>query len=130
MPRDQIDTGPQEAEMTFLEHLDELRRRIMYSVISILATFVLGWIFREQIWSERLLESPAVNFSQFYVELEEIISQSSFQSKGLAEEAVFCAGCTEARGLNFQAAAVLGLAEGEFPGTIRETCTSLIIRII
>jgi sec-independent protein translocase protein TatC len=47
------DLGDRElgGRMTFLEHLDELRRRIMYSVISILATFVLGWIFREQIFA-------------------------------------------------------------------------------
>jgi len=36
--------------MTFLEHLDELRRRIMYSLISIILTFVVAWIFREQIY--------------------------------------------------------------------------------
>ncbi|HLV02645.1 MAG TPA: twin-arginine translocase subunit TatC, partial [Acidobacteriota bacterium] len=36
--------------MTFLEHLDELRRRILYSVIAIVATFVVAWIFREPIF--------------------------------------------------------------------------------
>jgi len=47
------DLGDRElgGRMTFLEHLDELRRRIMYSVIAILVTFVLGWIFREQIFA-------------------------------------------------------------------------------
>ncbi len=36
--------------MTFLEHLDELRRRILNSVIAICVTFLAGWIFREQIF--------------------------------------------------------------------------------
>jgi sec-independent protein translocase protein TatC len=36
--------------MTFLEHLDEFRKRIMYSFGSIIVTFVLCWIFREQIF--------------------------------------------------------------------------------
>ncbi len=37
-------------KMTFLEHLDELRRRILNSVIAIFVTFLGGWIFREQIF--------------------------------------------------------------------------------
>lgn len=36
--------------MTFLEHLDEFRRRILRSVISIVVTFSVAWIFREQIY--------------------------------------------------------------------------------
>jgi sec-independent protein translocase protein TatC len=42
--------------MTFLEHLEELRKRILYSVISILITFVAGWTFREEIY--RFLSAP------------------------------------------------------------------------
>jgi sec-independent protein translocase protein TatC len=36
--------------MTFLEHLDELRKRIMRSVIAVVVTFCVAWIFREQIY--------------------------------------------------------------------------------
>jgi sec-independent protein translocase protein TatC len=36
--------------MTFLEHLDELRKRILHSLIAIVATFVIGWIFREEVF--------------------------------------------------------------------------------
>ena len=36
--------------MTFLEHLDELRRRIMHSVIAVVVTFLVSWIFRETIF--------------------------------------------------------------------------------
>lgn len=54
-PPDDADDEPVEEKelggrMTFLEHLDELRKRILYSVVSILITFVAGWTFREEIY--------------------------------------------------------------------------------
>ena len=52
---EELDDEPETRElggrMTFLEHLDELRRRILYSMASILVTFVIGWVFREQIFA-------------------------------------------------------------------------------
>ncbi|MFB3903102.1 MAG: twin-arginine translocase subunit TatC [Acidobacteriota bacterium] len=39
------------ARMTFLEHLDELRRRILYSIIGMAGGFAVCWIFREQIFA-------------------------------------------------------------------------------
>ena len=36
--------------MTFLEHLDEFRKRILRSVIAVLVTFCVAWVFREQIY--------------------------------------------------------------------------------
>ncbi len=36
--------------MSFLDHLDELRKRIFHALISVIATFVGAWIFREQIF--------------------------------------------------------------------------------
>jgi sec-independent protein translocase protein TatC len=45
---------PEERElggrMTFLEHLDELRRRILYSLAAVLVAFVGAWAFREEIY--------------------------------------------------------------------------------
>lgn len=38
------------AKMTFLEHLDELRKRILWSGIAITVTFIGCWIFREPIF--------------------------------------------------------------------------------
>ena len=84
------------------------------------ALAALNRIFKEQIQAECLLDSQPVTFSQFADELGELINQRSYQPREWEEDAVFCAGCTEARGLAFQAAALLGLAEGEFPGTIKE----------
>lgn len=45
--------------MTFLEHLDELRRRILYSIIAVAVTFVGSWIFREAIYG--FLAAPIRN---------------------------------------------------------------------
>ena len=42
--------------MTFLEHLDELRKRIMYSLIALVLTSTAGWVFREQVF--QILRSP------------------------------------------------------------------------
>ena len=42
--------------MTFLEHLDELRKRIMYSLIVLVVTSAAGWIFREQVFE--ILRAP------------------------------------------------------------------------
>ena len=39
------------ARMTFLEHLDELRKRILYSIISMAVGFAVCWMFREQIFA-------------------------------------------------------------------------------
>ena len=38
------------AKMTFLEHLDELRKRILRSAIAVVVAFVACWIFREPIF--------------------------------------------------------------------------------
>ena len=80
----------------------------------------LAAILKEQVWTEGLLDSPPVSFSQFFDELVNAVNKESFQLQPGETEAVLCAGCTEARGLSFKAVAILGLAEGEFPGTIKE----------
>ena len=38
------------ARMTFLEHLDELRKRLLYSILSMAGGFVVCWVFREDIF--------------------------------------------------------------------------------
>ncbi len=42
--------------MTFLEHLDELRKRILYSLIALIVTSSASWFFREQIFD--ILSAP------------------------------------------------------------------------
>ena len=47
-------------KMTFLDHLEELRRRLMYSLIAIAVGFLLSWAFAEQIFG--LLQQPLTTF--------------------------------------------------------------------
>jgi Tat protein translocase TatC len=46
----------EDGKMTFLEHLEELRRRLIYCVVAIVAGIVVCWFFREQI--RAFLEAP------------------------------------------------------------------------
>jgi sec-independent protein translocase protein TatC len=45
------DEEPPEGRMTFLEHLDELRRRITHAVLALLAGFLIAFAFIEQVWT-------------------------------------------------------------------------------
>ncbi len=47
-------------EMTFLEHLEDLRKRLFYSVIALIIGFVPGWIFSKQIFD--ILAHPVTKF--------------------------------------------------------------------
>jgi sec-independent protein translocase protein TatC len=53
-PPAEEDEDPEEdelgARMTFLEHLDELRKRLLHSIIALAVGFAGCWIFREQIF--------------------------------------------------------------------------------
>ena len=46
-------------KMTFLEHLDELRKRLLHSLIAVSGTFVLAWFFREEVFG--FLSVPILN---------------------------------------------------------------------
>ncbi len=48
--------GKNDGKMTFLEHLEELRRRLVFCALSVLAGMVICWFFREQI--RAFLEAP------------------------------------------------------------------------
>jgi sec-independent protein translocase protein TatC len=53
-------------EMTFIEHLEELRRRIVWAVVSVAATFSACWMFADQLYniaSAPIREHPAVTLS-------------------------------------------------------------------
>jgi sec-independent protein translocase protein TatC len=47
-------------EMTFLEHLEDLRKRLFYSALALVAGFVPGWIFSKQIYA--LLARPVTQY--------------------------------------------------------------------
>src|SRR5437667_9541852 len=64
MPEMVADLPPSEEEhsrlpaMSFLEHLEELRRRIIYSIIAVGVGFMACWKFAEQIYG--LIQLPIV----------------------------------------------------------------------
>jgi sec-independent protein translocase protein TatC len=47
-------------EMTFLEHLEDLRKRLFYSFLALLAGFVPGWIFSKDLY--RILARPVTQY--------------------------------------------------------------------
>jgi sec-independent protein translocase protein TatC len=49
-PPDPEDEEPAEGRMTFLEHLDELRKRITHAVVALFAGFLISFAFIERIW--------------------------------------------------------------------------------
>lgn len=49
-------------KMSFLEHLDELRRRILYAAIALFATFLLCWSFAPEIFA--VLQEPLTRYLQ------------------------------------------------------------------
>ena len=46
---DDVDVGGKEGEMSFLEHLEEMRWRIIYSLIGIVVGTIIAWIFIDQL---------------------------------------------------------------------------------
>ncbi len=53
-----IENGSEEVEMTFLDHLEELRWRVIYSLIGIVIGTILAWIFID-FFIEQVLLLPA-----------------------------------------------------------------------
>lgn len=47
-------------EMTFLEHLEDLRKRLFYSVLALFLGFVPGWIFSKEIYA--ILARPVTQY--------------------------------------------------------------------
>jgi sec-independent protein translocase protein TatC len=47
-------------EMTFLEHLEDLRKRLFYSFLALLVGFVPGWIFSKDLY--RILARPVTQY--------------------------------------------------------------------
>lgn len=79
IPKDLNEEEPQEGSMTFLEHLEEFRWRLIYSFLGIVLGTILSWIFIDDLINVILLK-PAFDagiklqnlkpFGQVYVYLE------------------------------------------------------------
>src|SRR5687767_2130835 len=50
-PPPEEDEEPPEGRMTFLEHLDELRKRITHAVLALLAGFLIAFAFIDPVWN-------------------------------------------------------------------------------
>jgi ATP-dependent helicase/DNAse subunit B len=88
------------------------------------ALFRFKDVLRGLVWAEEMLgAAETIDFSHFLQELHSAIEAASFQPHHPDQDSggrILVAGVLEARGVPFEAVAVLGLAEGEFPATLRE----------
>lgn len=72
----QLDAGESGAKMGFLEHLDELRRRLTWAALAVLVGFVVAWIF-----SDRLLSFLLDPITQSMGQLSVIRPAEAFMNK-------------------------------------------------
>jgi ATP-dependent helicase/DNAse subunit B len=77
-------------------------------------------ILRERLWASELLAVREITFSKFYADLERDISQHSYQPQAWDMDGIVCGDIADVRGLSFDAVALIGLAEGEFPAVVKE----------
>ena len=97
MPDVAAENPPQEEEkeamptMGFLDHLEELRKRIIYSIISVAVGFFACWGYREQIYG--IMQKPIMN---------------ALKANGMAEKLVYL-NPTEPFNLYLKVSALAGL---------------------
>jgi len=78
-------------------------------------------VLRGLVWAEEALTTPAVDFPRFFSEMSGVIEAARYRLPlQPGREEILVADVVQARGVPFRAVAVLGLAEGEFPQTLRE----------
>jgi ATP-dependent helicase/DNAse subunit B len=78
-------------------------------------------IFRGMVLAEQALALPPIEFSLFFEELAAAVEAMRYSLPLRPErEEILVADVAQARGVPFRAAALLGMAEGEFPAALRE----------
>ena len=77
-------------------------------------------ILKEQVWSSKILDQEKMEFGEFLADLIGVVGRTSYQPLGIDQGAITCADVSDVRGLTYEAVAILGLGEGEFPATIKE----------
>ncbi len=78
-------------------------------------------VLRGLVWAEEAVASPPVDFDGFVADLSGAIEAAAYHPPQAASgHDIIVANVIQARGLSFHAVAVLGLAEGEFPASLRE----------
>ncbi|MCL4299573.1 MAG: PD-(D/E)XK nuclease family protein [Anaerolineae bacterium] len=83
---------------------------------------VLKEVLHSLVWAEEVIANDQpVDFYRFFTDLAGVIEAASYNlPPDPAGNEILVAEVTQARGLSFQAVAVLGLAEGEFPARLAE----------
>ena len=127
-PESQGDRASAAAEPTSLRVLARIRAARESDLVPSLAALdvaalhALKSILRGLVWAEEAVGPvEAVDWPRFLTELEGAIEATSFRTPlHLRRQEVLVADVVAARGVPFRAAAILGLAEGEFPKVLGE----------
>lgn len=75
-------------------------------------------VLRGLVLAESVLENDSLEYSDFYKDLRGAVESATFTVP--ADSGVFVASVLDGRGLSFEAVALMGLSEGEFPKQERE----------
>jgi ATP-dependent helicase/nuclease subunit B len=75
-------------------------------------------VLRGLVLAESVLENDSLGYAEFYKDLRGAVDSATFTVP--AESGVFVASALDGRGLSFEAVALMGLSEGEFPKQERE----------
>ncbi len=75
-------------------------------------------VLRGLVLAESVLENDSLGYAEFYKDLRGAVDSATFAIP--AESGVFVASVLDGRGLSFEAVALMGLSEGEFPKQERE----------
>ncbi len=81
---------------------------------------IFSKILGDRVWSSKVLGQGKQDFNLFRTDLAAVVEKTSFQPLEMDQNAITCADISEVRGLRYEAVALLGLGEGEFPSTIKE----------
>jgi ATP-dependent helicase/nuclease subunit B len=102
-----------------VEGLGQLADMVDWDVAALRA---LKDVLRGLVWAQEAVSPErTVDFAAFFAELEGAVRASSYRlPMDPRRDRVLLADVVQARGLPFRAVAVLGLAEGEFPGGLSE----------
>ncbi|MFZ5879367.1 MAG: PD-(D/E)XK nuclease family protein, partial [Chloroflexota bacterium] len=75
-------------------------------------------VLRGSVLAESVLENDSLGYAEFYKDLRGAVESATFTVP--TESGVFVASVLDGRGLSFEAVALMGLSEGEFPKQERE----------
>lgn len=113
---------PEEDEPVGLNIVARIRANSATAGRDLAALQELKEILHGLVWAEEVITSDqAIDFHRFFTDFAGAIEAASYSlPPDLAGNEILVTEVTQARGLSFQAVAVLGLAEGEFPARLTE----------